>query len=125
MQICVSPLANGLRRTPPKENGNGNGTSDHKKEPVSPRSGRSSASSTPAPNSNKKAADDKPGTPKPPTTPTAAAAAAGKALPFGLPGFPGGPPVPPGAGLENGFRPSFDPHQALRATMGMPPGGKP
>lgn len=142
-------MTNGLRRTPPKENGDLNA----KKEPVSPRSGRSSASSTPAPSGKKssESGGEKPTTPKPPTTPTSsasgasaasAAAAAAAALkqgglpgpPFGIPGFPGGPigPGPGGFGLENGFpRPPFEPHAAaaaaavLRPPFGMPPGGKP
>ena len=42
--------------------------------------------------------------------------------PFGLPGFPGGP-MPFNA--ENGYRPPFDHHPALRPQLAMPPGGKP
>eukprot|EP00093_Oithona_nana_P014037 14037.XXX_781556_802428_1 [CDS] Oithona nana genome sequencing. len=146
---ATQAMTNGLRRTPPKENGDLNA----KKEPVSPRSGRSSASSTPAPSGKKssESGGEKPTTPKPPTTPTSsasgasaasAAAAAAAALkqgglpgpPFGIPGFPGGPigPGPGGFGLENGFpRPPFEPHAAaaaaavLRPPFGMPPGGKP
>ncbi len=149
-------LQNGLpRRTPPKENGDANGHA--KKEPVSPRSGRSSASSTPAP--KKGGAEDggggsaKPTTPKPSTPngapglkqPPGAGAAGAPGLPvppFGgiPPGFPGGPPLPPGAppgaaaaaaaaaaafAAENGYRPPFDPHPALRPPLGIPPGGKP
>ena len=130
-----SPLQNGLRRTPPKENGDLN-NSHAKKEPVSPRSGRSSASSTPAPTANgsKKSisssdegAANKPATPNP-----GSGQQNGKpglpVPPFGIPGFPGGPPLPPGApfpGAENGYRPPFDPHPALRPPLGIPPGGKP
>ena len=134
----TSPLQNGLsssasRRTPPKENGNGSSNEHAKKEPVSPRSGRSSASSTPAPTKKSSSnPDDKPTTPKPTTPNGAAPAAPGSgalkpglpAPPFGLPGFP---PIPPGApfSAENGYRPPFDPHPALRTPIGMPPGGKP
>ena len=42
--------------------------------------------------------------------------------PFGLPGFPGGP-IPFNA--ENGYRPPFDHHPAMRPQLAMPPGGKP
>ncbi len=53
LQDSLPPLQNGLpRRTPPKENGDSNGHA--KKEPVSPRSGHSSASSTPAPTTGQK-----------------------------------------------------------------------
>ena len=45
----------------------------------------------------------------------------------GIPGFPGVPGFPgsfPPPGVENGYRPPFDPHPALRPPLGAPPGGK-
>ncbi|XP_059081772.1 protein groucho-like isoform X3 [Tigriopus californicus] len=127
-----SPLQNGLNRTSPKENGDSNHA---KKEPISPRSGRSSASSTPALGHSKKSEDgNKPPTPKP-STPNGAGAAGNGPMkpgmpgaPFNLPGFPGGPPLGPGVppfNAENGYRPPFDPHTAMRPQMGLPPAGKP
>ena len=122
---ATSPIPNGLRRTPPKENG------DHsKKEPTSPRSGRSSASSTPVP--PKKANSESGGSidgssdkSKPATngsgTSTTLPQLLGPpskqgplgAIPFNVPpGFPGA--FPPPGGLENGYRPQFDSHPALR-----------
>lgn len=127
-----SPLQNGLNRTSPKENGD----SHHaKKEPISPRSGRSSASSTPALGHSKKSEDgNKPPTPKP-STPNGGGAAGNGPMkpglpgaPFNLPGFPGGPPLGPGVppfNAENGYRPPFDPHTAMRPQLGLPPAGKP
>ena len=88
-------MLNGLRRRPSKENGDVNNHA--KKEPVSPRSGTSSSSSTPVPaNVNvKKSSDDKQSTPKASPTDVAGPAApplkpAGLgASHFGIPGFPG------------------------------------
>jgi hypothetical protein len=140
---AAAHLQNGLRRTPPKENGDLNA----KKEPLSPRSGRSSASSTPAPSGKKstESSSEKPTTsPKPNTPPSAGGGATQHpppgappsmkqvpglpGPPFGMPGFhehmSGGPAGP--FGLENGFpRPPFDQHAALRPPLGIPPGGKP
>jgi hypothetical protein len=114
---------NGLRRSPSKENGDMNNHA--KKEPVSPRSGTSSSSSTPAPPAVKKS-DDKQLTPKASPTDGPAAAPLKPAglpgAPFGLPGFPGGA-LPFNA--ENGYRPPFDHHPVLRPPLGIPPGGKP
>ena len=129
---ATSPVQNGLRRTPPKENG------DHsKKEPTSPRSGRSSASSTPVP--SKKAApteapssDSSSDKGSKPTTNGSAAGASPPHVPAptskplgGIPGFPGVPGFPgsfPGA--ENGYRPPLESHPALRLPLGIGPGGK-
>jgi len=122
---------NGLRRTPPKENGVDLGMS-HKKDAVSPHSGTSSSSSTPAP--KKSLEDGKPPTPKSTrSTPPSVEGAA--PLKPGLPGPPYGIGFPPPPGLpSNGnghttsepYRPSYDAHPALRAPpIGLPPGGKP
>ena len=125
------PAVNGLRRTPPKENGVDLGL-NQKKDAVSPHSGTSSASSTPAP---KKNIDEvKPPTPKS-TQSTPPSVEGGNALKPGLPGPPYGIGFPPPPGLpSNGnghtpsetYRPSYDAHPALRAPpIGLPPGGKP
>ena len=127
-----------MRRTPPKENG------EHsKKEPTSPRSGRSSASSTPLPskklvtpegsqggeNSSDKVS--KPTTNGNSSATTSPQLAAPPSKPLGgIPGFPGvpgfpGPFPPPGRlGSENGYRPPFDSHPALRLPLGVGTGGK-
>ena len=132
---CVlqnAAAVNGLRRTPPKENGVDLGM-NHKKDAVSPHSGTSSSSSTPAP---KKSVDEvKPPTPKSTrSTPPSTEGAAGPIKP-GLPGPPYGIGFPPPPGLpSNGtshtpsepYRASYDAHPALRAPpVGLPPGGKP
>ena len=116
---------NGASRSPPKENGLDLGL-QRKKDTVSPASGTSSASSTPAP---KKSVDDaKPPTPKstPPASDPIKPGLPGP--PFGLPGFPQPPPVA-GNGLpaaSEAYRSPYDPHPALRAPpIGLPPGGKP
>lgn len=127
-----------MRRTPPKENG------DHsKKEPSSPRSGRSSASSTPIPpkkipvsegSSGGEGANDKVSKPTTngnasSTSPLQLSAPPSKPL-GGAPGFPGMPgfpvpfPAPGSLGGENGYRPPLDSHPALRLPLGIGPGGK-
>lgn len=114
-------MTNGQSRSPPKENGIDLGL-NRKKDVMSPQSGRSSASSTPAP--KKSSEDGKPPTPKstPPADP---------GLKTGLPGPPYGLgfPPPPGNGhppSSEAYRSPFDPHPALRAPpVGLPPGGKP
>jgi len=122
---------NGLRRTPPKENGVDLGM-NHKKDAVSPHSGTSSSSSTPVP---KKSLDEvKPPTPKSTRSTPPSAEGAGPLKP-GLPGPPYGIGFPPPPGLpSNGnghtqsepYRASYDAHPALRAPpIGLPPGGKP
>merc|ERR1719458_1339118 len=104
------PAVNGLmRRTPPKENGVDH--LNHKKDPVSPPSGHSSASSTPAP--PKKNGDDaKPPTPK----------SGGQRSPSSMEN--GSPPSPPDA---PGYpRPSYDPaHSALRPPPALGLGSQP
>jgi groucho len=123
---------NGLRRTPPKENGVDLGMS-HKKDAVSPHSGTSSSSSTPAP--KKSLEEVKPPTPQSTrSTPPSTEGAPGPLKP-GLPGPPYGLGFPPPPGLpSNGtshaqsepYRASYDAHPALRAPpIGLPPGGKP
>lgn len=131
------PAVNGLmRRTPPKENGVDH--LNHKKDPVSPPSGHSSASSTPAP--PKKNGDDaKPPTPKSGGQRSPSSMENGsptlKGLPgppYGLPGFPpppglptnGSGPSPPDA---PGYpRPSYDPaHSALRPPPALGLGSQP
>jgi len=137
------PAVNGLRRTPPKENGVDLGL-NHKKESLqgshSPHSGTSSASSTPAP---KKMEEGK-RTPTPKrSTPPSHSEGPSSGLKAGLPGPPYGIGFPPPPGLPsapptNGTgpspgspgafppRPSYDAHPALRAPpMGLPTGGKP
>ena len=42
----------------------------------------------------------------------------------GVPGFPGPFPAPGSLGSENGYRPPFDSHPALRLPLGVGPGGK-
>lgn len=119
LQGSSSPVQNGLARSSPKENGDVN--SHAKKEPVSPRSGRSSASSTPT-TSGKKGSDDKAATPT--TNGSGGPLKPGLNGPgFGLPGLPPGVPIPPGApfSAENGYRPPFDPHTALRPPLGGKP----
>jgi len=122
---------NGLRRTPPKENGVDLGM-NHKKDAVSPHSGTSSSSSTPVP--KKSLEDGKPPTPKSTRSTPPSMEGAGPLKP-GLPGPPYGIGFPPPPGLpSNGnghtptepYRASYDAHPALRApAIGLPPGGKP
>ena len=127
---------NGQSRSPPKENGL---DLQRKKDAVSPASGTSSTSSTPAPKKSVEEAAVKPPTPK--STPPATAAApephkpALSGPPYGLPGFPppppvagnGLPPAPPVPPVSEAYRSPYDPHPALRAPppIGLPPGGKP
>ena len=125
---------NGLvRHSPPKENG-----VDHKRDPVSPPSGHSSASSTPAP-SKKNGDDGKPPTPKsgghrsPPSLENGSPTLKGlPGPPYGLPGFPpppglpangSGPPPPDAPGYP---RPPYDPaHPALRPSPALGLGNQP
>jgi len=125
------PVMNGIRRSPPKENGVDIGMNDRKKSPISsPHGSSSSQSSTPAP--KKSSEDGKSTTPKP-ATPTSDAAGGGPPLKPGLPGPPFGlgfpqPPGLPQNGLNGseGYRSPYDAHPGLRAPpLGLPPGGKP
>ena len=142
-------MLNGLRRTPPKENGlelglNNNG--HHKKEAVSPgahsASSSHSNSSTPAP-APKKSSDEpqaKPATPKsgrstppgPGLEPPPGLKPGLPGPPYGIPGFPlAAPPgvnLPPaptnGHGASNGDSYRFN--DSVRAPpVGIPPSGKP
>ena len=147
-------MLNGLRRTPPKENGlelglNNNNNGHHKKEAVSP--GAHSASSShsnsstpaPAPGAHKKSSDEpngKPATPKsgrstppgggPLEAPPPGHKAGLPGPPYGIPGFPLGP-VPPGVSLPpaptNGHAASNGDRDAYRFndSVRAPPVGIP
>merc|ERR1719232_198298 len=144
-------MLNGLRRTPPKENGlelglNNNNNGHHKKEALSP--GAHSASSShsnsstpaPAPGGHKKSSDDpsgKPATPKsgrstPPGAGLEAPPPGHKAglpgPPYGIPGFPLGP-VPPGVNLPpaptNGHGASNGDSYRFNDSVRAPPIGIP
>jgi groucho len=124
---------NGMRRTPPKENGLDHHS--HKKDSASPHSTHSSASSTPAP-TKKNGDDGKPPTPKSGGHRSPSSLdVGGPALKSGLPGPPYGLGFPPPPGLptntapDAAYRPPYDAHPALRGppALGLPgpPGGKP
>ena len=133
----TSPVQNGMIRTPPKENG------EHsKKEPASPRSGRSSASSTPIPSKkiappegssgdsssdkvSKSTTNGSASATTPPQLSVPPSKISGGVPGFpGIPGFPGTFPAPGSLAVENGYRPPFDSHPALRLPPGVGPGGK-
>ena len=138
---------NGIGRTPPKENGLDLGMNNHKnKDPVSPHSGTSSNSSTPAPHGavpvpkkSSEAVDTngKPSTPKSARSTPPGPGSDGPPLKPGLPGplygigYPPGPP-PPGSNHPptptngHGASDSYRFNDSLRAPpIGIPPGGKP
>jgi len=138
---------NGIGRTPPKENGLDLGMNNHKnKDPVSPHSGTSSNSSTPAPHGavpvpkkSSEAVDTngKPSTPKSARSTPPGPGSDGPPLKPGLPGPPYGigyPPGPPPPGSNHpptptnghGASDSYRFNDSLRAPpIGIPPGGKP
>ena len=146
-------MLNGLRRTPPKENGlelglnnNNNNNGHHKKEAVSPgahsASSSHSNSSTPAPvPGHKKSSDEVPGKPATPksgrSTPPGAGLEPGAppghkpglpGPPYGIPGFPLGP-VPPGVSLPpaptNGHAASNGDSYRFNDSVRAPPVGIP